>query len=73
MNTTTQFKRLAVGQTFATPQGNFRKASNHGAFALFPPTDPVRPNRGQTHKHVPFSRSAAVQGASTKREGRLTP
>ena len=54
MNLNTQFKRLAIGQTFTTAQGSFRKAGKHGAFRI------RDDGRGQTHAKIPFARSTSV-------------
>jgi len=52
-STPTQFKRVAIGQTFATKTGRFRKISGTKAFA-------IKPNgTGQTHKKLVLARSTA--------------
>ncbi len=61
----TSFKRIRVGETFTSQHPDtkgltFRKASQGGAFRVLPATDRLRPNRGLTHKQVPFARSTAV-------------
>ena len=64
MTTTTSFTRVLTGALFTTKDGTYRKASKHGGFRILT-DDAVRPNRGQTHKEVAFTRSASVQAKAT--------
>lgn len=54
MNTTTTFKRLAVGTNFNWKGVNYRKVTNNSAFRL------KENGRGDTANYIPFTRSAAV-------------
>jgi len=51
---TTSFKRLAVGQTFTSKAGTFRKIGPRSAFKI------KENGVGETHKKLPFCKNTSV-------------